>query len=145
MRIRDDEGDGSDIPMTPLIDVVFLLLIFFLVATNFSKTEVDYSVQIPKAGIGGSATREPVRMIVALRRDGGVTVNGRMIEPDALPDVIAGWSEDNPGAPTEIRADDGVEFGLVARAFGLCKAAGVEKVNLAVQEVDAAALLRDWR
>ncbi|MDR3078056.1 MAG: biopolymer transporter ExbD [Planctomycetota bacterium] len=129
--MRDDEV--CDIPMTSLIDVVFLLLIFFLVATNFTRREMDHSIVLPNSEAGTDNSLAPVRLVVNIRNDGSLVVNGRMVDDDAeLRNLVAGFVSARPGRPAVIRADARVPYRVVMRVFGICRAGGVARVDLPV-------------
>lgn len=128
------EDDTYEIPMTSLIDVVFLLLIFFLVATNFTRRETDHSVVLPNSEAGVKASQAPDRLVVNIRESGTLVVNGSvMAEPD-LRVMAVEFAAGHPGRPAVIRADARVEYRAVMSVFGLCRAAGIQNIDLPVLE-----------
>ena len=129
--MRDD--DVYDIPLTSLVDVVFLLLIFFLVATNFTRRETEHSIVLPNSEAGTSDSRPPARLVVNIRNDGSLVVNGRLLDDDAeLRGMAADFASSRPGRPAVIRADARVPYHAVMRVFGICRAVGVARVDLPV-------------
>ncbi len=130
-RLRD-ESDAFDIPLTPLIDVVFLLLIFFLVATNFTRKEVDQKVKLPRAEGGARNTGMPRNLVVNIRRDGTLVINGRVHEYDALRETVRQWRAESPEGRVAVRCDGRASWKRIARVLGACHAAGVENVDLPV-------------
>lgn len=134
MRALREEDEVIEIPMTPLIDIVFLLLIFFLVATNFSRKEIDQKVTLPTAE-GGTAQEEvPEKLVINVRKDGAIVVNGSLIEEDALRLLVGKWHQKHPRKNASIRGDGGVPYQKVMRIMGICKALGVSGVDLPVED-----------
>lgn len=130
------EEENFEIPMTSLIDIVFLLLIFFLVATNFSRRETDHSVMLPKSEAGVKAENVPNRLVVNIRQDEVLVVNGSVMTVDELRSLAENFVAVHPGRPAVIRADARVPYRMVMRVFGICRGAGVVNVDLPVLESD---------
>jgi biopolymer transport protein ExbD len=131
--MRDEEQ--YEIPMTSLIDVVFLLLIFFLVATNFSRRETDHAVILPNSEAGTVDAKVPARLVINIREQGVVVVNSRILDGDAaLRKTVAEFVAAQPGRPAVIRADARVPYRNVMRVFGICRAGGVARVDLPVMD-----------
>lgn len=126
------EEDNFEIPMTSLIDVVFLLLIFFLVATNFTRREVDHKVVLPDSEAGVKASQVPSRMVINVRADGTLVVNGSVMTEDELRPAVRDFALVHPERPAVIRADARVPYRSVMRVFGICRGAGVRNVDLPV-------------
>ena len=137
MRASREEGDEFEVPMTPLIDVVFLLLIFFLVATNFTRKEIDNKVDLPNVEGGVTKKKLPQVLILNIRADGTVVVNGEVIEKTALRDLVKRWHQKNPREYVAIRGDGKVPYETVMKIMGLCRAVGIERVDLPVEDLDA--------
>jgi biopolymer transport protein ExbD len=136
MKALQDE-DTYEIPMTSLIDVVFLLLIFFLVATNFTRNETDHSVVLPNSEAGIKAESVPARLVINIRQEGTLIVNGSVMTMDELRTLARDFVAVHPGRPAVIRADARVAYRTVMEVFGLCRAAGVVNIDLPVLEPGA--------
>ncbi len=138
MRALNQEDEGFDVPLTPLIDVVFLLLIFFLVATTFARNEIDQKVRLPEAE--GGTKGEPVsdNLVVNVRRDGTLVVNGRIVDEKGLRTLATEWHGTHPDRRAVIRGDDGAPYGRIMRVMGLCKAVGIVNVDLPVVPLEEA-------
>lgn len=133
MRALGDE-DTYEIPMTSLIDIVFLLLIFFLVATNFTRREMDHAVLLPESEAGVKVTNVPDRIVINVRDNGVIVVNGRVTTETELRSMVAGFASAHPDRPAVIRADGRVRYESVMKVFGICRAGGVKHVDLPVME-----------
>jgi biopolymer transport protein ExbD len=121
MRIQYAEDSEEGIDLTPIIDVVFLLLIFFLVATTFEQQEKVASLnlaEILKARPVAAGTRD---IIVNITKDGDYVVSGETLEEGALVAVLHEVSIKNPGTQIQIRADQDVRFKFPLTVIGICK------------------------
>jgi len=134
MRLEPKEKIDNTFNLLPLIDVVFLLLVFFLASTTFSKEEVEMDLELPKA-TSGVAGGEDHLLVIAVARDGRFTVDGRLVTLEALRQKLAAAAVRNPEQEILIRGDWRVEFGQVAQAFDACLAASLSKVSIAADPV----------
>ncbi len=124
--------------MTPMIDVVFLLIIFFLISSHLARQEVDVELDLPDAQTGqdtdpADSTR---RIVVNVLPEGDIVVAGRFVDADALSEMIAYESRRGraPGEPLEvrIRSDRQAPYRIVEPIMRACARAGVWRVTFAV-------------
>jgi len=129
-----------DLAMTPLIDVVFLLLIFFICTASFQLPENLLPMSL--AVTTGSTNRQPVdvepdleRIIVRATRDGGRTqwtVAERPCQSLAeVHDVLRAAVEIHPALPVILDVDDAVPVGDMIEVFDLCRLVGFQKIDFA--------------
>ncbi|MEA3275934.1 MAG: biopolymer transporter ExbD [Pseudomonadota bacterium] len=107
MNLRPRRSDPPDINLTPLIDVVFLLLIFFMVSTTF-KEDARIKVQLPEAQGEEVPTDEPHVLEITIDREGRFYVNERTVvdrELETLKKAIAGATGEDRELPVVIKAD----------------------------------------
>lgn len=133
MRLDADEGDDDfGINLTPMIDMVFLLLIFFLVATTFATDEVQMDLRLPQARSGVEGKNGHV-LVVNVMADGRISVDGRDVTLEALRQRLVAEASRNQEQAVLIRSD---ERGLVGQSLQV-----LDAVRLArLQKVDFAAL-----
>ena len=104
--IRPPKNDeGMSIELTPMIDMVFLLLIFFLVATTFHQTEREMKIALPFAASSGPITASLQEIIINVDSDGGAIVSGRRMELPDLQRLIEQAVGANPDQKVTIRGD----------------------------------------
>jgi len=124
------EEDNFELPLTPMIDIVFLLLIFFLLATTISEEEVDLAVNLP-GGTQGAPAGEAAgtRLIVSVRKDGSITLGGQELPWEEIKQRVldAGRRQDQPRV--YLRGDQEAPYGKVADVLQLCQEAGIKQVN----------------
>lgn len=132
MRVRaTNDGDSGDlISISPLVDVLFILIIFFLVATKFAEEERDVPLQLPRATEGSSLSATPDVAIINVREDGSIFLGNK---PITLTDLQAAMAESvatNPAQKVLVRGDENARHGTVAQAVLACHNAGVAEANI---------------
>jgi biopolymer transport protein ExbD len=130
MRLEDDSDIDGGINLMPLVDVVFLLLIFFLAATTFANEEVELDLRLPeaKSGEGGKADRE---LIINVAQDGTLTMGGRAVSLEALRQKLTAAVRRNKDQSVLVRGDKAAQFGVGIKVLDTCRLAKVKKVNFA--------------
>lgn len=128
--------------ITPLIDVVFLLIIFFLVASHFVRNEAAEHVELPVAGRASpDTTVASGRLTVTILQNGDLSVAGQPVDDQFIRDRIIelAASSDTHASPVEvrIRADRAVRFAAVRRILGQCAAQGISNIQFAVLDADS--------
>jgi biopolymer transport protein ExbD len=130
---------GEDrLELTPLIDVVFLLLVFFLAATTFARDEVDMDLELPESS-SGEASERPHPIVIQVLSDGALTVDGRVVTIEALHQKLRAAAVRDKDQEVLIRGDTRVRFGAVAQAFDACLAASLKRVSIAAQPASSPA------
>ena len=126
----DKQRYEPTIEMTPMIDMVFLLLIFFLVATTFQQVEREMQIALPQASAAGPISANLRELIVNVDRDGALYVGGRQVEVDALKTIITDAVAGNPEQKVTVRGDRHTAYANVVRVLDVCKGAGVQEPYL---------------
>ena len=119
--------------MTSMLDVIFLLLCFFIASSIYSQWELQVDIQLPTAQTGKQPNRLPGQIIVNLDREGVITVNERVLEPDQLLARMRLLSENFPGHPVVLRSDAQTPYEKVLRVIDLCRQADVDNISFATQ------------
>ena len=107
--------------LAPMIDVVFLLLIFFMVATTFVKREKEMAVDLPQAESGEEPSETPDMVIINILQDGTVKVDGQVLDVQALLSYLERVARKNPDTPVDIRGDQGMEHRHLVAAMDACQ------------------------
>ncbi len=113
--------------LTPMIDIIFLLVIFFILNTSF-RQERYIDVNLPV-----SETSEDVQsegLVVTLRQDGSVALNGEDTEWAALSEAIRASARENSSTEVIIRADEKAPYGQVVTLMDRIRLAGLEAISL---------------
>ncbi len=110
------------INITSLIDVMFLLLIFFMVSATFRGDESAFDIILPQAGTGEAGEEPP--HTVAVAADGTYRFGGVEVDLQELGEAAAALFAEEPDTPIALRADEAAGFGPIVRALDVIRAAG---------------------
>ena len=119
------------VPLTPMIDVVFLLLCFFVTSQIFAQWETEIDVALPTAATGGAPQRLPGEVIINVRADGAAVVNGQRLDDAQLRGLLDRLVELFPGQPVLLRADKATAYEHVVRVLDTCRQADVWNISFA--------------
>ncbi len=129
MQANEQELSTS-IELTPIIDMVFLLLIFFLVATTFHQTEREMQIALPVASSSAPITAILQELIVNVDVDGRIIVAGRTVEAEELRSMVAQAVAVNPGQKVTVRGDRRTAYANIVVVLDICKGAGIDEPYL---------------
>ncbi|RMD63512.1 MAG: biopolymer transporter ExbD [Planctomycetota bacterium] len=119
------QRQNASIELTPMIDMVFLLLIFFLVATTFQQDERELDIALPEAANAAPLAEALQEIVVNVDAHGAMRVNGRTVSPEQLQALLTQAVHSNPEQKVTVRGDRAAPYALIVRALDVCKAAGV--------------------
>ncbi len=121
MTVKIEKSEAlSNLGMTPLIDIVFLLLIFFLVATEFAEEEREMSVQVPEASEAKPLTSRPEEIFVNVTAEGKYYVTGKVVTLEELFPILRQASVNNRHQPVIVRADRRCRWEFVMAVINAC-------------------------
>lgn len=123
---KKDESD--DINISPLIDMVFILLIFFVVTTSFSR-ETGVEVNKPKASTARTLSQENI--LIAVTSEGSVHILEKQVDLNQLSMIIKRLVSENPERKALILADRDAKSGDVVDVIDVCNLCKVKRVNIA--------------
>src|ERR1700736_2552861 len=121
---------ASQINVTPLVDVMLVLLIIFMVTAPIIQQGVEVSIPKVKAAALKSNEQE---FVISITRDGDTYLNDTKLERSELTDKLEAISHTRPDLQVFIRADEQVAYGEVIRTMAAIKAAGIENVGMVTQ------------
>jgi biopolymer transport protein ExbD len=137
VHIRKTAAIGS-LTITPLIDVVFLLLIFFLVASRFSEEERQLDLNLPSVSEAMSVTAPVNEIVINIDADGQFFIDGEFRQVEQLEQILRRARSNNPLTQTVvIRADKAAAWDHVATAMNLCKKVGIEEFSATTDDPDS--------
>ncbi|MEE4297140.1 MAG: biopolymer transporter ExbD [Wenzhouxiangella sp.] len=132
MRLQDEEREEPEINLTSLIDVVFLLLIFFMVSTTFDRQAL-LRLELPEATTS-EADSVPQFIEVTVTDDGRIFIDDELLTENtqaAVRAVLAERRRQNPEIPLVVRADESAAHGLVVTVLDSAAAEGMNRVGIA--------------
>jgi len=122
--------DAAAIELTPMIDAVFLLLIFFLVATTFHQSEREMQIALPEASASTPISAALREIVINVDEGGGIIVGGRAVQPEELRSIVEDAVAVNPEQKVTVRGDRTTAYANVVRALDICKGAGIQEPYL---------------
>ena len=126
-QIKRNSAIGS-LSITPLIDVVFLLLIFFLVSSRFADEERELDLNLPSVTESLPASLQPDELVVNINAEGRYYIDGAFRQVEQVEQILRRAQANNPLTQTVvIRADRKTAFEPVAVAMSLCKKVGINE------------------
>lgn len=133
MRFRKEEEDDFALDLTPMIDVVFLLLIFFMVSTSFIDFSRKMDISLPKAKAAITAKKSK-NYVIEIGLNKKILLNGVIVSFDALEKRL---KEKTAGSHIKksamIRADKGLDYGLIVKIMGIVNASKITDLSIAVK------------
>ena len=124
------EEDESDINMTPMLDIVFIMLIFFIVTASFVK---EAGIDINKPGALNAKTKGKATIFIAITENGQVWIDKRQVDVRAVSANIERLLAENPQGSVIIQADENSKNGLLVKVMDQAKSAGVKNVSIAAE------------
>ena len=130
---------GVGFNMTPMIDVVFQLIIFFLLSSHLARQETQLPLSLPTAASGQAAPADEMpRLTVNVLANGTLLVGGRAIEPADLAALLLDRKNEHGNAlEVRIRSDRSVPYHFVEPILLACTQAGLWKISFAVLTPDS--------
>lgn len=116
--------------LTSMIDVVFLLLIFFMVGTQFTKSERQLELQLPTTGELKPMVAPPDQRVIVVTEGGQFLLDGQQVSLDQLSERLRGMQVRYPELRVAVRADGRVQYQYVSAAFSSAQVAGVKSVGI---------------
>ena len=129
MRFRKADEEEFRPELTPLVDVVFQLIIFFMVSTVFVEFTQQMDIETPE--VEGSLAQDQIkRLTIEITRDEKIFLEGKELALNAIPEKL----QDRSGAQlVVIRADKRLPYGLVMQVLQICRSAGMTDIRTTVQ------------
>ena len=133
MPLKTQQDEQPTLNLTPMIDVVFLLIIFFMVATKFSELERNIGLNVPKVPEPGAMTAAPDKRVVQLYRDGTIHLDRDPVSLEELTRRLTATRQQYSDLGVVIRGDAGCLFQRVAEVLSACRRAEVHELDIAVR------------
>jgi biopolymer transport protein ExbD len=133
MRLPPSEAESDGPNMTPVIDMVFLLLIFFLCATRFDQEEREVSAILPAVVESQPLSMPPEELVINVTRAGEYIVVGEKLSEEQVVALIQQAALKNPGtASVMIRSDEEAAWKFGVRVMGFCNQANITNYRVGV-------------
>ena len=129
IQSRDPAADLA-LNLAPMIDVVFLLLIFFMVATTFAEREKEMGLDLPSAESGEVAAETVDEIVVNILADGSVRIDGETVDSEGMRALFTQAARRNPETPVTIRGDRVSQLQVVTDVMDACRVSGLVDIGI---------------
>ena len=129
---RDRSVEESEVNLTPMLDVVFIMLIFFIVTASFVK---ESGIDVNRPDAATAEKKERGNILVAISQNNQIWVDKRQVDPRALRANIERLHAENPQGAVVIQADKESKNGLLVQVMDAARLAGVYNVSIAAEVV----------
>lgn len=133
MPIKTYQDPEPTLNLTPMIDIVFLLIIFFMVGTKFTEMERQIELELPSVSKFGALTSPPRERVVNVYRDNTIMMDRKSWSLDELLTELKQAHEEYNEMSVLIRGDGDGRYGNVTNVLAACKDAGFERLGIAVR------------
>ncbi len=133
MPLKTHVDEQPTLNLTSMIDVVFLLIIFFMVGTKFTELERKIGLQVPQVNDRGALTSAPEKKVVNVYRDGQITLDRQPVSLEELTAQLTASRRQYADLGVLVRGDGEGPFQRVAEVLNACKQAGVAELAISVR------------
>jgi biopolymer transport protein ExbD len=133
MPLKTNLDEQPSVNMTPMIDIVFLLIIFFMVGTKFVEMERKIAVQVPAVRDAQTLTPAPEKRTINVYRDGQISLDRQPVTLDQLTAELAAARQQYADLGVIVRGDAEGAFQNVASVLNACRQAGVAEMGISVR------------
>lgn len=139
MKFRDVLADqqATELELAPMIDVVFQLLIFFIVTWQFARFERDMDISVPSAEQAENKDRQAGEIIINVRKDGEIVLNGLVVTEEELLGKLKLISDAYPDQAAILRGSSEANFQAIINVLDVIKEAGIWNVAFATTKPES--------
>lgn len=135
MKFQSQFGsERTSIQLAPMIDVVFLLLIFFIVLWNYARFETEIDISVPAASAGENPERTIGEIVVNVKKEGGIIIEGiertELETLEMFKSIVAAY----PDQALILRGDKEASFDHIVKVLNLCKEANIWNISFATSQ-----------
>ena len=130
MARRHAQTEEADINITPMLDIVFIMLIFFVVTTSFVK---ESGIEVNRPTAQTAEPRDHGNILIAISPNGEVWIDQRAVDIRAVRAVVERLVAENPEGGVIIQGDQQAEVGLLVKVMDQVRKAGVVNVSIAAK------------
>ena len=135
MASRRQQTEDATINLTPMIDVVFLLVIFFMVGSKFSEAESRIKVSVPAVGEMRSITRGPDELTVDISLDGTISLDGEAVTLNQLTSTLREQHANYPALKVAVRGEASGSLQQTVEVLHAVRSSGVEQIGISTQRM----------
>ncbi|MGB8353935.1 MAG: biopolymer transporter ExbD [Chthoniobacteraceae bacterium] len=129
MRIRNDHEENFELPLVPMIDMMFVLLIFFMVATTLKITQPELPVNLPESAAALDVKVDPGVLVIGIDRNGQKYLDGNPATTDDLHRRLQQAAAKGPDQPVRLDIDKDTRYEQIIEVLELCQFEGLKNVG----------------
>jgi len=133
MKFTNRQPPPIAMQLAPMIDILLLLLSFFIISFQFSRSETELKVSVPTAQEGAESERQRGEIIINVLTDGTLRVEGSTVDLIQLHDKLSAISKQYKNQPVRIRGDGKVAYQRIVEVIDTCQKAGIWNISFATQ------------
>ena len=133
MKFSRRQPEAAGMQLAPMIDIVFLLLIFFIVTWKYNQSERELNVSVPTAEEGTELNRSKGEIIINVLKDGIIKVEGIEVDLVQLQQRLKAIAEQFENQPVRIRGDGEVAYQRIVEVIDTCQKSGIWNISFATQ------------
>lgn len=141
MNLRPKKRTVPVIPIVSLIDIMVILLIFFVATTTFRRQKAHLKIALPESkGLGGVSAAADSRLAITITKDQKILLDSKPVEVEALAAALTQLKAEKPAAKLELEADTDTALGILIKVWDALKTAGysINDVPARIQKAAAA-------
>lgn len=131
MPLKTDTVEDETLNLTPMIDIVFLLIIFFMVGTQFAQMERQYDIKLPTVSTAPPLTSLPDELVINVRSNGDILVRQQVLTLDQLKMKLQAAKQNYADQMVVIRGEGHGEYQHVVNVLAICHEANISSISLA--------------
>ncbi len=133
MPLKTHQDEQPTLNLTPMIDIVFLLIIFFMVGTKFAEWENRLALKVPEVNETGALAPAPEKRVINVYQDGRISLDRDFVTLDELIGQLTEARQQYSGLGVVVRGDAEGAFQHVASVLGACREAGITDMGISVR------------
>ena len=134
MKFSNRQPEPAGMQLAPMIDIVFLLLIFFIVTWQFTRSETELSVSVPTAEEGADPQRQRGEIVINILSDNSIRVEGLTVSLSQLQQKLSLIAQQHENQPVRIRGDGAVAYQRIVEVIDTCQKSGIWNISFATQK-----------
>lgn len=134
MKFNRHQPPPIALQLAPMIDILLLLLSFFIISYQFTREETDLKVAVPTAQEGADPERQRGEITINILADGLIKVDGTSLDLPQLLEKLASIAAQYENQPVRIRGDGGVAYQRIVEVIDTCQKAGIWNISFATQK-----------
>jgi biopolymer transport protein ExbD len=133
MPLKTQADEPPQMNLIPMIDIMLVVILFFLVTSRFASLEHNISLRVPEVVDKGALTKAPEQRVVNVYRDGRITLDEDVVTLDELGKRLAAVHGQYSDLGVLVRGDGEGQFQRVAEVLNACKQAGIQELGISVR------------